>query len=103
MAYTDQATLAADATFRSRVRVAMITAGVQIAAEAKGAQDSTVYQKRQALVADVLPGGGAAMLDAFTWAVTSNAAIVTGSADGDIQFQVNSVWNALAGIFAATD
>ena len=103
MAYTDQAVLAADATFRSRVRVAMITAAIQIAAEAKGAQDSTVYQKRQKLVAEVLPGGGTNLLDAFCWAVTQNAAIVAVSLDSDIQFQVNSVWNALAGIMAATD
>lgn len=103
MAYTDQAALAADATFQSRVRVAMVTAAVQIAAEAKGGQDTTVYDKRQALVARVLPDAGAGMLAAFCWATAENAGITGSSLDSDIQFQVNSVWNALAGIWAATD
>jgi len=75
VAYVDQAALASDAAFRSRIRVAMITAAIQIAAEAKGAQDTTVYDKRQQLVRDVLPGGGVNLLDSFAWAVAQNAGI----------------------------
>lgn len=103
MAYVDQAALAADVTFRSRVRVAMTTAGVQIAAEAKGAQDANVYGKRQMLAHEVLLGSGGNYLDAFAWAVTQNAAITAASLDSDIQFQVNAVWNALALVESATD
>jgi len=103
VAYIDQAALAADATFRSRVRMAVVTAAIQIAAEAKASQDTTVYDKRQQLVAEVLPNGGTDLLEAFSWAVAQNAAITASSLDSDVQFQVNSVWNALAGIWAATD
>lgn len=103
MAYTDQAALAADATFRSRVRMAMTVAAVQIAAEAQGSQDAGIYGKRQALANAVLLGSGGNYLEAFAWAVAENAAITSGSLDSDIQFQVNSVWNALAGVRAATD
>ena len=39
-----------------------------------------------------------AWIDKFTLAVASNAAIVTGSTDGDIQFTVNSIWDDMAGV-----
>jgi len=103
MAYTDQAALAADATFGGRVRVAMVTAAIQVAAEAQGSQDSAVYAKRQILANAVLLNSGSSYLDVFAWAVAENAAITGSSVDGDIQFQVNSVWNAVAGVRAATD
>ena len=103
MAYIDQATLAADVTFRARVRMAMMTAAVQISAEALGQEDPNVYGKRQTLTGVVLLGSGGNYLDAFAWAVAQNATITGASLDSDIQFQVNAVWNALAGVRAATD
>ena len=97
MAYTDQAALAANSTFTSRVQVAMMTAALQIGAKAKGSND-TIENKRQQLVARVVAGGGADLLTTFTWAVITNAAITATSLDSDIQFQVNSVWNVIAGV-----
>ena len=98
MAYIDQATLAADATFSSRVKVAMMTAAVQIAAEAKGGNSETLFDKRQQMAKLVLQSGGTATLQWFIWAVVTNAAVTGSSLDSDIQFTVNSMWNAIAGV-----
>lgn len=98
MAYTDQATLAKDATFRDKVRVAMMTAAVAIGGEALSGADTVTYGKRQALAAQVLLGSGGNLLDVFAWAITQNAAITGGSTDSDIQFTCNAVWNDIAGI-----
>lgn len=100
MAFTDQYALATDATFSQRVQVAMTSAAVQVAAESQGASE-TVYDKRQQLATRVLQSGGQATLQWFIWAVVANAAITSGSTDSDIQFTVNSVWNAVAGVRTA--
>lgn len=103
MAFTDQATLADTPAFQSRVQLAVVTAAVQIAAEeVSGDKDDEVYAKRQVLANVVLTSAGQDLLAAFSWAVASNAAITSASADSDIQFEVNSVWNAIAGV-RATD
>jgi hypothetical protein len=99
VAYTDQATLAKDATFRDRVRVAAVTAAILIGGEAVGGVDTTVYGKRQQLASEVLlAAGGGNWLDVFAWSITQNAAITGSSTDSDIQFTCNSVWNDIAGI-----
>lgn len=99
MAYTDQAALAADQTFRDRVRVALATAAVQVMGEAKGEYSDTEYGKRQALAYQVLQAAAGGMwLEAFVWATVQNAAITGASLDSDIQFQVNAVWDDLSGV-----
>ena len=54
MAYTDQAALADDPTFRSTVRVALATAAVQVMGEDKASYSDVQYGKRQALAYEVL-------------------------------------------------
>lgn len=99
MSYTDQAALAADAQFRDRARVALATAAVQVMGEAQASYTDTQYGKRQALAYQVLQAAAGGMwLEAFVWATVSNAAITGVSADGDIQFQVNAVWDDIAGV-----
>jgi hypothetical protein len=99
VAYTDQATLAKDATFRDKVRVAVMTAAIAIAGEVIGGHDTTQYGKRQQLAALVLlTGGGGNWLEVFSWAITQNAAITSSSTDSDIQFTCNSVWDDIAGV-----
>lgn len=98
MAYTDQATLADDVTFRTRIRVAIMTAAVQIQGEAKTNLTDAQYGKRQALATAILTTGGSNHIDAFAWAVTTNAAITGASSDADIQFTVNSMWDDLSGV-----
>jgi hypothetical protein len=99
VAYTDQATLADDATFRSRVRVALATAAVQVMGEDKASYSDDQYGKRQALAYEVLRvAASGALLEAFVWATVQNAAITGASLDSDIQFQVNAAWDDLSGV-----
>lgn len=99
MAFTDQATLADDITFRSRVRVALATAAVQVMGEAKAAYSDEHFGKRQSLAYEVLRAASSGMyLEAFVWATVQNAAITSSSLDSDIQFQVNAVWDDLSGV-----
>jgi hypothetical protein len=97
MAYLDQAALAADVDFQSRVRVAIVTAAVDVMGEAKGAMTDTVFNKRQVFAYQVL-GNSLGYLERFVWAVVANVAITGASVDGDIQFTVNSLWGDLSGV-----
>jgi hypothetical protein len=99
LAYTDQATLASDSTFRSRVRVALATAAVQVMGEDAASYSDTEYGKRQGLAYQVLQAAAGGMwLEAFVWAVVANAAVTGASQDSDIQFTVNASWDDLAGV-----
>ena len=99
MGYTEQAALAADQTFRDRVRVALATAAVQVMGEAKETYSDVQYGKRQGLAFDVLrTAASGVLLEAFIWAVVANAAITGASTDQDIQFTVNSTWDDLSGV-----
>ena|SRR3990167_10258012 len=96
MALTDLYTLAIDATFKQKVRMAMMSAALAIIGE-----DSTTgktLEKRQALGVSVLADGGATKLDAFSYAAAGYGTLTGTSTDSDIQFVVNSIWNDLAGI-----
>lgn len=99
MAYTAQATLAADETFRDRVRVALATAAIQVMGEAVGDYSDTQFGKRQGLAYNVLTSAASGMwLEAFVWAAVANVAITDQSSDSDIQFTVNASWDDIAGV-----
>lgn len=102
MAFVEQITLAKDEAFRTRVRMAVMTAAVLVAGEAQNAMSTTAYLKRQGLATKVLAAAGygehGEMLDMFAWAVAQNGAITAVSLDSDIQFQVNAVWSDCAGV-----
>lgn len=104
MAYTDQSTLAADATFMARVRVAALWAAIQIVGEVPTAFNR-MDEKRHLLANAVLIDGCLAKLPAIAYAVAANnaggGALTSQSLDGDIQFIVNSLWNGLAGVSSA--
>lgn len=97
MTYASAATLAADAAFQARVRVAIVTAAVDVMGESKTGLSDTVFDKRQALAHAVL-NDSAGYLDRFVWCVVANVAISSASTDSDIQFTVNSVWSDLSGV-----
>jgi len=79
------ALLATDPLFQARVQAAMVTAAVDVAAEAVGSMDLTTYQLRHALAAAILQGSrlpsgaGAAIgvpwVAQFAWAVASNVSV----------------------------
>jgi hypothetical protein len=68
------ANLANDAGFRLRVQAAMVTAGLNVAAEATGAQDTSTYQLRHQLAMAVLNSTGQ-FLDRFAWAAAANVTV----------------------------
>lgn len=80
--------------FVRRVQAAMIRAAVEVGAEA--AEPTPRSQLRRALSVNVFTD-----LDGYTRrfaiAVAQNPVMTFGSSDGDIQFTVNSVWDAVAG------
>jgi hypothetical protein len=98
MAFSDQAALAVDAAFQAKVRVALVTAAVDVMGEDKTGMSDAKYGKRQALAYAVLQSGGASQTERFAWAVAANVAVSSGSTDSDIQFTVNSVWDDMSGV-----
>lgn len=97
MALADQNDLAIYPPFVRKVTAAMVSAAVNVGAEA---YDGTQYKlTRRALVTKVLedsPLWGSR----FAYAVASNPVIAVDSSDNDIQFTVNSMWDAMAGAHA---
>ena len=104
MATFDQmATIAGHETFKRRVRYCANKAAVAVMAEAvetAGHADRVVYAKK---ILD-----GSANLDIYAHAVVTNSTLTAngdisqvpnmGITDGDLEFTVNSIFNAMAGI-----
>lgn len=93
MAFADQATLAADATFIARVRIALLTASIAVMAEDNTAPHWQA-RKRYALACLQDPVGQAALM---AQGVVTNGEIDDESSDGDIEYTVNSLFDAYAG------
>lgn len=96
------ATIAINQGFQNRVQYAMSVAAIAVYNEGTGV---TGHAARAAYAVKVLSANF--NLQAATWGVLTNATIAAEAnpattpdfaiADTDIQFQVNSMWNALAG------
>jgi hypothetical protein len=90
------ADLAAYPPFRRRVRAAMTVAAVSVAAEQPDSGQPERSNLRRSLATNIL-----ARLDdheeRFAHAVAANPVITSGSSDNDVQFTVNSVFDAVAG------
>ncbi|MFC0546940.1 hypothetical protein [Kutzneria chonburiensis] len=81
--------------FLNRIEAAMVTAAVAIGNE--GTNAGTEYERlRQALATNVLQNR-VHYADAFAWPVAANPVITADSSDNDLQYTVNSVWDAVAG------
>lgn len=94
MSYLSQYALALDSTFQQRVLVAMETAATQVQAEIS----TTVNHINRANYAKLVLSSPQAYIVPVCEAVITNAAITGASLDSDIQFAVNSLWSALAGV-----
>ncbi len=104
MSLRDAAEMAQDSQLRGPVQAAIITAALNIINEDPNAED---HQHRYILAQRVLrePQG---FVERFSWAVATNSTIRGKWADddidgalGDLQFVVDSVWDAFADIPAA--
>jgi hypothetical protein len=98
-ALSDITDLATWAPFTRKVQAAMILAATQVAAEIPDSSPRSTA--RRALSQNVFSD-----LDGYTArfgiAVATNPVITYESADSDIEFTVNSVWDAIAGAPPAT-
>lgn len=99
MDFIGQIELAEDGTFQGRVRQAVIGAAVAIMAEqpANTPQAIATHEKRTALANRVLLDP-VSMQRAWAYMVVTNQAISVESLDSDLQWTVNSMWNAMAGV-----
>lgn len=96
MSLATQYELAQDQTFVQRVTVAMIQAAIAIANESAAVPNHALRARHAARVLNepehFAPG--------FALGVVSNPAVTAESTDPDIQFTVNSNWDAFAGTSA---
>lgn len=95
MTFSDSAYLARNPGFVDRVLIAMVTAAQQIGEETQNVTTDH-FRLRRALATNVL-GDPNTWAPKFALAVVTNPVIAISSADGDIQFTVNSMWDAIAG------
>lgn len=89
MAFLDQYQLAQDPDFLGRVAVATVKAAVAVMAEAEPTPERVKY----AGIVLRNPHGAAQQM---ALAVVTNGAVTAESNDGDIEFTVNSVYQAMA-------
>lgn len=95
--YSDVATLAADASYQAKIKVALLDAAIDIMAEAT---TTPQYDRRRELAIDVLRNPDAHVARVALIVAASNETIRAAApavpADGDVQFVVNSIWTTLA-------
>lgn len=94
---TDTADLVQWPAFQRKVAAAMVSAAVAVGNEAVSSPPTETQRRRHALSANVLREPGVWALN-FAWAVAQNPVVNYSSSDNDIQFTVNSVWDAVAGV-----
>jgi hypothetical protein len=95
-ALTDITDLGVHPTFIRRVTAAVVKAAVDIGAEAFSGLPNQIL--RRALATKVFEDTDLWGVR-FSRGVAANPVITIDSTDGDIQFTVNSLWNAYAGAF----
>jgi hypothetical protein len=94
---TETADLARWPKFVREVQAAMVTAAVAVGAELADDPPTEAQRLRHALSANVLRDPET-WTPTFAWAVAANPTITHESSNGDIQWSVNAVWNAMAGV-----
>jgi hypothetical protein len=99
MDFIQQAALAADPIFQSRVRGAAIKSALAIMADIPDNTPEAIedHRKRAGLSREVLLDPER-LSRAMAPGVASNAVITGESSDSDIEFTVNSIWSAFAGV-----
>lgn len=96
MTLHDQAELAQFKGFQDRVLVAAVQAARDVAAEAPSG-DPRKDELRATLATNLL-ASPESYAERFSWAVAANGSISFASSDSDIQWTVNSLWDAFAGV-----
>ena len=96
MTLAEQATLAANATFISKVTGALVEAAIAVMSE----DTSTIGHATRKAYAVAVLGNPDAAGEMMTRGVVTNASIAAdgSSSDNDIKFTTNSMFNAYAGV-----
>lgn len=89
--------LAEHTTFDWRVTAAVIKAAVAVGAEP---YDGTQYRIMRRALATKVFEDTASWGGRFAWGVAANPTITLDSDDDDLEFTVNSLWDAYAGAYA---
>jgi uncharacterized protein (DUF736 family) len=99
MDFIGQIALAEDGEFQGRVRQAVVTAAVEIMADQPDntPQAIATHAKRAALANRVLLDP-VSLQRAWAYMAASNVSISDESTDSDLQWTVNAMWNAMAGV-----
>jgi hypothetical protein len=103
MAFTDQAALAKNEEFILRVRVALCKACIAVASEAYGGQgqpSAAQHNLRTAYATQTLRDPDPAAIR-YAWGVVTNAVVTAASPDDALEFTVNSMFDAYAGVVPA--
>ncbi len=92
MTFLEQADLAIEPNFLRRIRQASIGAAVNIQAEL----DTVTHHAERIQLARLVLNGTPDVIPRIALAVTTNVAVTPQASDGDLQFTVNSLWDAFA-------
>lgn len=99
MTYADRADLATHQGFRERVKVAMLVTAFNVSSEASTG-DARTDSLRGNLATNILndPEG---YTDRFAWGIITNPTVAASglsAPDGDLEFVVTTLWDAMAGV-----
>ena len=104
----DRIALTREGWFRQRVRMASVSAAVDVQGESPESMSPAKYQKRQELAHKVITTAGEGTPEEnlnrmFVWACANNTLTDTWVStedipDSDLQFTMNSVWDDCAGV-----
>lgn len=96
MTFLEQADLAVEPNFLRRIRQAAVSAAIAIQAEL----DTTPSHTDRIALARKVLSGTPDVIPRLALGVVTNASVTPTSSDADLQFTVNSQWNAYAiGVF----
>lgn len=96
MTFNEDYLLAIDDTFKQQVTMASQKTAAAVAAEDPS---NTYHDQRQAFGTQCMRNP-VTMGATVAFSVAAQPGITTGATDGDIEFTVNALWNALAGVSA---
>lgn len=99
MTFLEQVARAEDGEFQMQIRQAAVTRAIEIMglAPVNTPEDIEIHRKRAALAREVLLDANR-LARAFAPAVASNPGLGETFTDGDLQYTLNTYWDALAGI-----
>lgn len=99
MGFSEQHALATDEEFIKRVKMAMVKSAIYIANE----DTATAGHAQRAQYAQAALANPESAARNMAYGVASNAVISAESSDSDIEFTINSVWNAYAGVITKAE